>query len=53
MQKGKRGKKKHREIEDEGARFLLPGVGWLAFHFQVASFLRFMATNLSFTQFVT
>ena len=27
--------------------------GWEFFHFHFASFLRFMATNLSFTQFVT
>ena len=29
------------------------GAGWRSFHFQVASFFRFMAANLSFTQFVT
>ena len=29
------------------------GAGWRQFHFQVANFFRFMAANLSFTQFVT
>ena len=29
------------------------GAGWQEFHFQVAIFFRFMAANLSFTQFVT
>lgn len=28
-------------------------LGWSLLHFQVASFLRVMAANLSFTQFVT
>lgn len=29
------------------------GTGWRSFHFQMAIFFRFMAANLSFTQFVT
>ena len=29
------------------------GAGWWAFHFQAASFFKFMAANLSFTQLVT
>ena len=43
---------KENPLKELPLRFF-PGEGFFFFHFQVASFFKFMAANLSFTQLVT
>lgn len=52
ISKGKNSSTDRKSIERAPLRFFL-GEGFFLFHFQVASFFKFMAANLSFTQLVT